>query len=702
MRTRPCSRSVGARRIRRCRMAAHALFLLLLVAGQDSGGAEKEQDADKESAGIRSTEAWKKMSSMERMAETGCFEESEDDVREKEKQNDVCEAQLARAEAALEKVFGYSKLRGQQANVILALLNGQDAFGVMPTGAGKSICYQLPAILSENKVAVVVTPLLALMSNQVKALRDRGVKASAIFGTLGKKARTAVMDDLMGRLCKDGPEGPPLIRLLYVTPELLCTGAFQEDLQGVYRRGHLALVAIDEAHCVSEWGHEFRPSFRRLGNIHSRFPSVPWLALTATATAKVQKDVIESLSLNVEGAFRQSFDRANIRYQVRHKDVIGDAKQVLEDMASFISKQPRGCTGIIYCFTKQSCEDLAASLREKFGVLAAPYHAGLATEARNNALNDWMSGEVKVVCATIAFGMGIDKADVRFVIHHCVPKSVESYYQETGRAGRDGKDSEALLYFSKKDMGFYRFLQGKQNEDTANDVEAEHNEARYTAVKQALRSMERFCMRSDFRRAGSKKGLGGGSECRRAQLLLHFGESQVSAGGVRRNATRCCDVCAQPLLANRADKRLEDVKADLMGADVGDAFFYEDAIGGGGPVLLYPERMQALRHALEQAESDRYQAAQEEIKKLPPATDGFVLASSSVPSGSLPSKADYRHAADVLAASPSRPAGAEKRAAPKAASPKAAGNKRLKAPVGGQSFLSSWIVKPAGSGGAGG
>jgi len=647
-----------------CRLVANALFAALLLAWQNPGEAQEEREHS--AAGRYVDGAGSKGSHFvtKQNAETRSIEQAR---TEEEEQEANCHDRLARAEEVLKKVFGYSKLRGQQANVILALLEGRDAFGVMPTGAGKSICYQLPAILSEDKVAVVVTPLLALMSNQVKALRDRGVKASALFGTLGKKARGQVLDELAGRRFRDSLEGPPLIRLLYVTPELLCTPAFQDDLQDVYRRGYLALVAIDEAHCVSEWGHEFRPSFRRLGYIHEMFPSVPWLALTATATEKVRRDVIESLALNVEDAFRQSFDRPNIRYQVRHKDLLGGERDVLEDMASFISQQPLGCTGIVYCFTKQSCEDLATNLREEFGVLAAPYHAGLNATARAVTLNRWMSGEVKVVCATIAFGMGIDKSNVRFVIHHCVPKTIESYYQETGRAGRDGKDSEALLYYSRNDVGFYRFLQSKAGEDG----ETPGFEARQTALRQGLKAMERFCVSSGQRQAGSGRGRGGGSECRRIQLLRHFGERGSQAGGSRRDPERCCDVCATPALTRRADTY---VYGSISGVGTHGGFpdFYRDGVGGGGPVMLHPERLEALRHALEQAESDRLQEER-----------GFKMPAPSRFLG--PSKGD-----PLAPEAPDVPVAAEKRGRPKR-SEDLSNNKRLKGPVNGQTLLSAWV-----------
>lgn len=223
----------------------------------------------------------------------------------------------------LKRVFGYSSLRGLQAQVINEVLDGRDVFAVMPTGAGKSLCYQLPGIMAKDKVAVVITPLLALMLEQVSTLNGKGVPAAALYSTQGKNNRNTVMNDLFGRVGDGAEEGPPLVRLLYVTPELMCNSVFQTELLRLSSNGAISLFAVDEAHCVSEWGHEFRPSFRKLGMIHTRFPNVPWLALTATASQKVRDDVSDILQLKIKQPLIQSFDRPNVRYQVRHKELIG-------------------------------------------------------------------------------------------------------------------------------------------------------------------------------------------------------------------------------------------------------------------------------------------------------------------------------------------------------------------------------------------
>lgn len=542
------------------------------------------------------------------------------------------QARRARMKMTLHRVFGFEGLRGQQENVILALLDGDDAFAVMPTGAGKSLCFQLPAVMAENQVTIVVTPLLALMLGQVSSLCGRGIAAAAIYGTQSKRERERVLSDLHGGVpadrtsSDDCPDLAPLMRLLYVTPELLCSNSFQILLRRLYERGRILLFAIDEAHCVSTWGHEFRPAFRKLGAIHRRFPGVPWLALTATATTLVRGDISKILELRTDKVFLQSFDRPNVRYQVRHKELIGHENAVLSDLACFIAGQPSSCTGIVYCQTKAACDELAASLAT-LGLRTRPYHSGLTPKNRIEVQTKWMSGEVTVVCATVAFGMGIDKPDVRFVVHHSVPKSLEAYYQETGRAGRDGVDSEALLYYSDQDVSTHRFMIQKGCED------GYVSQDRMQTMLSSLEAMSTFC-RGDsrnvlrkggqtpddsllddgllFNRGHAEEGtledlwdttrgadaegegsneeadvplhalrrVGGGLECRRQQLLRYFGE-RARAGGSRGAADRCCDVCCDPKAAKHADLRA--LMARMKG-ERRETTQYYSAPGGGGKI----------------------------------------------------------------------------------------------------------------------
>jgi len=541
----------------------------------------------------------------------------------------VQQARRTRLQATLTRAFRFPGLRGQQENVIMALLDGNDAFAVMPTGAGKSLCFQLPAVMAESQVTVVVTPLLALMLGQVSSLRARGIAAAAIYGTQSKRERERVLSDLHGGVPADRvtgddcPDLAPLMRLLYVTPELLCSNSFQLLLRRLYERGRILMFAIDEAHCVSTWGHEFRPAFRKLGSIHQRFPGVPWLALTATATTVVRSDILKILELRTDKVFLQSFDRPNVRYQVRHKELVGHETALLADLACFIAGQPASCTGIVYCQTKAACDELAASLAA-LGICARPYHSGLTPKTRIEVQTKWMSGEVTVVCATVAFGMGIDKPDVRFVVHHSVPKSLEAYYQETGRAGRDGLDSEALLYYADQDVSTHRFMIHKGRED------GYISEERAQTMLNSLEAVSHFCRGEGrdaarcfgreeepqpvhhdeylFNRGHAQEGsveslwdanngvaglregcdddvpldavrrIGGGLECRRQQLLRYFGE-RSRAGGGRGVAERCCDVCYDPTAAKRADLRalVARIKGDRRETDQ-----YTHAPGGGG------------------------------------------------------------------------------------------------------------------------
>lgn len=343
----------------------------------------------------------------------------------------------------LKKYFGFSQFKGLQEQVIKSLLNKQNTFVIMPTGGGKSLCYQLPALIQE-RTAIVVSPLIALMKNQVDAIRslssENGI-AHVLNSSLTKTEIAQVKKDITSGLTK----------LLYVAPESLTKEEYVNFLKNVI----ISFVAIDEAHCISEWGHDFRPEYRNLKHIIKQLGDVPIIGLTATATPKVQEDILKNLDMTDATTFKASFNRPNLYYEVRTK-----TKNIESDIIRFI-KQHKGKSGIIYCLSRKKVEAIAEVLQVN-GISAVPYHAGLDAKTRARHQDMFLMEDVDVVVATIAFGMGIDKPDVRFVIHHDIPKSLESYYQETGRAGRDGGEGHCLAYYSYKDVEkLEKFMSGK-------------------------------------------------------------------------------------------------------------------------------------------------------------------------------------------------------------------------------------------------
>lgn len=343
----------------------------------------------------------------------------------------------------LKKYFGFSQFKGLQEQVITSILGKTNTFVIMPTGGGKSLCYQLPALIQDG-TAIVVSPLIALMKNQVDAIRslssENGI-AHVLNSSLTKTEIAQVKKDISSGLTK----------LLYVAPESLTKEEYVAFLQSV----PISFVAIDEAHCISEWGHDFRPEYRNLRTIIKQLGKVPIIGLTATATPKVQEDILKNLDMSDANTFKASFNRPNLYYEVRTK-----TKSIESDIIRFI-KQHKGKSGIIYCLSRKKVESIAEVLQVN-GISAVPYHAGLDAKTRAKHQDMFLMEDVDVVVATIAFGMGIDKPDVRFVIHHDIPKSLESYYQETGRAGRDGGEGHCLAYYSYKDVEkLEKFMSGK-------------------------------------------------------------------------------------------------------------------------------------------------------------------------------------------------------------------------------------------------
>jgi ATP-dependent DNA helicase RecQ len=337
----------------------------------------------------------------------------------------------------LKHVFGYDSFRPLQEEIMRASLDGRDVLAILPTGAGKSLCYQLPALVREG-LTLVVSPLIALMKDQVDSLTASGVAATYLNSSLvGDESRRRLAGLHRGDY-----------KLLYVAPERLMLPGFLDDLQ----RWNIACIAVDEAHCISEWGHDFRPEYRQLAQVRGRFPGVPVLALTATATERVRGDILRQLDLQDPEVFLASFNRPNLNYRVESKE------KAYRQLLDFLQARPRE-GGIVYVQARKTAEEVARKLAED-GVPALPYHAGLEPAERAGNQEKFLRDEVRVVCATIAFGMGINKSNVRFVVHYDLPKNIEGYYQETGRAGRDGLPAECMLLFSRGDvMKQVRFLE---------------------------------------------------------------------------------------------------------------------------------------------------------------------------------------------------------------------------------------------------
>ncbi|KAI7876266.1 ATP-dependent DNA helicase [Lichtheimia hyalospora FSU 10163] len=408
---------------------------------------------------------------------------------------------------ALIHTFKLTEFRTNQLEAINSTLNGDDVFVLMPTGGGKSLCYQLPAIIQRHKrkgITIVVSPLLSLMQDQVDQLvYKRNIPAALLNGQSTLEYRKWVYDQIR--------RDPPGMNLLYVTPEMIKKSeAFLGALDNLHRRSCIARFVIDEAHCVSQWGHDFRPDYKELGKLKIKFPDVPFMALTATANDRVKQDVIHNLHIAGCKLFKQSFNRPNLVY-----DVVPRQKAPQENLAQFI-KEHDGQSGIVYCGSRRQCEELADKLKRDFGINATHYHAALEPQDRINVQKSWQHGTIQVIVATIAFGMGIDKADVRFVVHFTMPSSVEGYYQETGRAGRDGLPAKCRLYYSYADVRFHQMLIDK--DETHRDPEQR------ARLLENLNQMVSYCENS--------------LDCRRKQILSYFGEEFNPV-----QCERTCDNC---------------------------------------------------------------------------------------------------------------------------------------------------------------
>lgn len=439
-------------------------------------------------------------------------------------------------DSTLQRVFGYPAFRPHQRDIIEDLLAGRDAFVLMPTGGGKSLCYQIPSIHRPG-VGIVVSPLISLMKDQVDALRANGVAAAFYNSALGSDEARQVLARLHAHE----------LDLLYISPERLLSSGFIDRLADI----DIALFAIDEAHCVSQWGHDFRPEYQQLGTLRAQFPDIPLVALTATADAQTREDIVRVLGLSGARRYVTGFDRPNIRYTVLEKH------KPFDQLLRFLAARA-GHAGIVYALSRKRVEEVAQKLADQ-GLSAAAYHAGLPGAERQRVQEAFLRDEIQIVVATVAFGMGIDKPNVRFVVHYDLPKNIEGFYQETGRAGRDGLPSEALLLYGAQDSGTVRRL-------IENGENAEQK-------------------RVELHKLNAMIGLAESQTCRRRVLLNYFGERLETACGN-------CDICLDP--PERFDATEDARKALSCVYRVGQRF----GIGHVVDVLrgADTERIRALRH----------------------------------------------------------------------------------------------------------
>jgi RecQ family ATP-dependent DNA helicase len=416
------------------------------------------------------------------------------------------------AENLLKQYFGYESFRPMQAQIIQSILDKNDVVVLMPTGGGKSICFQIPALILPG-LCVVISPLISLMKDQVDALNANGIAAAFLNSSLNIQAQEAIVSR-----CSNNE-----IKILYISPERVT-----KEINSLLRHLPISLFAIDEAHCVSSWGHDFRPEYTKLDSLKTNFPNIPIIALTATANAQTQTDIIQQLRLIEPEIYVASFDRPNLRISVRLEV---KPKARTDEILDFIKTRHQE-TGIIYCLSRNSCDKLAQTLQSN-GISATSYHAGLSAYERHEAQESFIQDRIQVICATIAFGMGIDKSNVRYVIHFNVPKSIEGYYQEIGRAGRDGLASDTIMYFSYADIAILRSFATSSNQSQLN--------------LEKLKQVQRFAEANG---------------CRRRILLAYFGET---------TGLRCgnCDICS-PVKVTKASKSLPASDITLSNDNLSD------------------------------------------------------------------------------------------------------------------------------------
>ncbi|KAF9560908.1 ATP-dependent DNA helicase [Agrocybe pediades] len=430
----------------------------------------------------------------------------------------------------LTQVFGHSSFKGKQKEIVEAAYGGADVLVVAPTGMGKSLCFQVPAIADKRGLTVVVSPLLALMENQIESLRSKNVEVAA----LSSEVKPAEQIEI----CREIQLYETRTKLLYVTPERLCTADFMKILDVIHENHNLNRLVVDEAHCISEWGHDFRAEYRKIGNFRNRYPDIPIMALTATATPAVQRDMVRNLKLVEKHLYiaLHPFNRENLFYEVRYlsnPDQLNQMADIFDTITTFYRRRGRASSGIVYCRYRKTCDEISSYLRGK-GLSARPYHRGVPSATLKKTLQEWTRGEgVDVVVATIAFGLGIDKGDVRYIIHYDLPKSFEGYYQETGRAGRDGNPSRCILYYSREDAIRVKNFIRSSNPNRVREEEDDEP----TPTQRA---------------SGSQHSLVDYAEnstiCRHVLICKYFGEDidEEDPATVKAYCDNMCDVCKSP------------------------------------------------------------------------------------------------------------------------------------------------------------
>ena len=433
----------------------------------------------------------------------------------------------------LQNVFGFPKLRPFQKEVVEAMLDDKDVFVISPTGSGKSLCFQLPALLKEG-ICIVLSPLRSLIYDQVESLKKKGITCELLNGDLPKTKKNKLFLELQ--------KPYPSIKLLYSTPEsIMCNLETKQVFQDLYQRGLISRIVLDEAHCISTWGHDFRPNYLKVKNIKKVFPDIPLAALTATATEKVNADISDILQLNEETkVFKSSFIRNNLNILIRNRgSKKEEIKECVQEIAEELETKYLNQSAILYAFSRNKCEELSIQLQE-LGIKAEFYHAGLSAKRRNEIQTRWLENDLQIICATIAFGMGIDKADVRVVYHFNLPKTIEGYYQEIGRGGRDGIRSDCVFYYNENDIIVYKQMCDKK---TKGIRETE------TIFREKKLEMARSEQQKMYDMKGFVLNL---SECRHILLANYFGEKRKEKIGF---CTDLCDNCINYKLDGKKIKK---------------------------------------------------------------------------------------------------------------------------------------------------